>query len=169
MNIEFSVFNSGEYGFTLENAWIESKNCRYSVHDERASRPDYYCSKYLRCTFIHDSSKSVWGAHQAIGGGLGLHGDILIDGGYFKSIGGENTVSYHNAVSTTDESKSKVVIQNAWISGYTLCANFGTSTEKSQMFVNGCSLGSEPRLETVITSERADNMELITWNNVIRD
>ena len=164
----FSPFNSGKFGFILENAWIESKNCRYSVHDERNSESDFYDNKYLECTMIHDSSQSSWGPHQAIGGGLGLHGNILIDGGYYESVGNDNTVSYHNAVATGVNSKSKVVIKNAHIKGYTLCANYGSSTEKSQMIVNGCLLGSEPQLEKVITTDRADNMELITWNNVIR-
>lgn len=165
----FSPFNSGEYGFTLENAWIESTNCRYSVHDERGIAADPYHNKYIRCTMIHDSSNCSWGAHQAIGGGLGQFGDILIEDGYYKSVGCADNISYHNTTLTgSSTAKSKVVIRGAYIDGTTLCANYGTSKEISQMFVCGCSLRVEPKLERVITGERADNMEVIAWGNTIR-
>lgn len=165
----FSPFNSGEHGFTLENAWIESKNCRYSVHDERGHSSDAYHNKYLRCTMIHDSSSCSWKAHQVIGGGLGQFGDILIEDGYYKSVGCADNISYHNTTLTgSSKAKSKVVIRGAYIDGTTLCANYGTSKEISQMFVCGCSLGAQPKLERVITEERADNMEVIAWGNTIR-
>ena len=166
----FSPFNSGEYGFTLENAWIESKNCRYSVHDERGHSSDAYHNRYLRCTMLHDSSNCSWGVHQAIGGGLGQFGDILIEDGYYKSVGAVDNISYHNTTKTgQSNAKSKVVVRGAYIDGTTLCANYGTSTEVSQMFVSGCSLRQEPKLERVITDVRADNMEVIAWGNTIRN
>src|SRR5699024_1754533 len=90
----FSPFNSGEYGFTLENVWIESTNCRYSVHDERGFAADPYHNKYIRCTMIHDSSNCSWGAHQAIGGGLGQYGDVLIEDRYYKAVGNVDNISY---------------------------------------------------------------------------
>lgn len=165
----FSPFNSGEYGFTLENAWIESTNCRYSVHDERGVASDPYHNKYIRCTMIHDSSGCSWGAHQAIGGGLGQYGDVLIEDGYYKAVGNVDNISYHNTLFAEDsKAKSKVVIRGVYIDGTTLCANYGTSKEISQMFVCGCSLRVEPKLERVITVERADNMEVIAWGNTIR-
>ena len=165
----FSPFNSGEYGFTLENAWIESTNCRYSVHDERGIASDPYHNKYIRCTMIHDSSGCSWGAHQAIGGGLGQYGDVLIEDGYYKAVGNVDNISYHNTLfAEHSKAKSKVVIRGVYIDGTTLCANYGTSKEISQMFVCGCSLRVEPKLERVITVERADNMEVIAWGNTIR-
>lgn len=165
----FSPFNSGEYGFTLENAWIESTNCRYSIHDERGIAADPYHNKYIRCTMIHDSSNCSWGAHQAIGGGLGQYGDVLIEDGYYKAVGYVDNISYHNTLFAEDsKAKSKVVIRGAYIDGTTLCANYGTSKEISQMFICGCSLRVEPKLERVITGERADNMEVIAWGNTIR-
>ena len=167
---KFTPFNAGENGFILENVTIESKNCRYSVHDERGHSADSYCNKYLRCTMIHDSSNCSWGAHQVIGGGLGQFGDILIEDGYYKSVGCADNISYHNTTLTgSSTAKSKVVIRGAYIDGTTLCANYGTSEEISQMFVCGCSLRVEPKLERVITGERVDNMEVIAWGNTIRN
>lgn len=166
---KFSPFNAGENGFILENVTIESKNCRYSVHDERGHSADSYCNKYLRCTMIHDSSSCSWGAHQVIGGGLGQYGDILIEDGYYKSVGCEDNISYHNTTLTGEsDAQSKIVIRGAYIDGTTLCANYGTSKKKTQMYINGCSLGLDPKLEKVITDERVDNMEVIAWGNTIR-
>lgn len=165
----FSPFNAGEYGFTLENAYVESKNCRYSVHDELNSSQIPYFNKYLNCTFIHDSSNSVWGAHQAIGGGLGCHASILIENCYGKAVGyDDNVFSYHNASSTTiTDTESRIDIKNCYIEGTVRCSNYGVSEKKSKMYVSGCRLKSEPRLEKTITDVRKDNMELIAWNNVI--
>mgnify|MGYP000527337945 FL=1 len=118
---------------------------------------------------IHDSSGCSWGAHQAIGGGLGQYGDVLIEDGYYKAVGNVDNISYHNTLFAEDsKAKSKVVIRGVYIDGTTLCANYGTSKEISQMFVCGCSLRVEPKLERVITVERADNMEVIAWGNTIR-
>ena len=164
----FSPFNSAEYGFTLENIRIESTNCRYAVHDERAWATDPYHNVYKRCSFLHQSDGVDWGTQIAIGGGLGIHGDILIEDGTFEAVGGTYDISYHNSTILNVETKSKVVIRNAWLKHTTSCANYGTSTEKSQFIINGCCLGSEPFLEKAITEERADNMELIKWGNTIR-
>ena len=159
-------FNSE--GFTLEGISIESKNCRYSVHDEDAGYETPYKNVYRSCVFKHDSSECSWGAHQAIGGGLGKTGLIVIEDGYFESVGCSDTISYHNPVRTDIDTKSTVIIKDAYLSGTTLCANYGRSSLKSKMMVSNCSLGSEPKLERVITEDRYDNMELISWNNEIR-
>lgn len=172
----FSPFNAGRssalkddaIGYTLENLLVESTNCRYSVHDERGSDDTPYTNRYIGCTFIHDSSKCSWGAHQAIGGGLGVHGTILIENCYAVSTGYGQTISYHNCTSKTKTTKSEVMIKDSFLSGRAHCANYGTSTEKSRMIVCNCSLSQAPTLEKVITADRADNMELITWNNEIR-
>lgn len=164
----FAPFNAGAYGFILENAWIESTNCRYSVHDDRNTNTDVYHNVYRRCTMIHDSSNCSWGAHQAIGGGFGRHGDVLIEDGYYVSTGYEDTISYHNTVTTQADTQSKCVIKNAYLSGTTLCANYGTTTKKSQMFVSNCSLGHTPKIEIALIEGRADNMELFEWGNTIR-
>lgn len=162
----FSPFNSGEYGFTLENAYVDSKNCRYSVHDERAHFTDSYHNVYKRCTFLHDSSNaSGWHASQAIGGGLGKYGDILIEDCYCKSVSNDDTISFHSTTISEDgnDAKSKIVVKNTYTSG-TLCfIPLGNSTEKTPIFVSGCNLRIEPKLDG-----SAETMELISWGNTIR-
>lgn len=160
----FSPFNAGQYGFTLENAYVESTNCRYSVHDERGTAEDAYHNIYKRCTFIHDSTGTTWGSHQCIGGGLGKNGDVLIEDCYMQTAGTATTISYHNSAAT--DAESKVTLKDSYLSSTSLISNYGTSTKKTKMIVTNCSLKSEPIIST--ESQYADNVEIVKWNNVIR-
>lgn len=163
----FSPFNAGAYGYTLENAWVESVNCKYSVHDERANADDSYHNVYKRCVFIHDSSKaSGWHASQAIGGGLGKYGDILIEDCYCKSVGNDDSISYHspNVSEEGNNSKSKIVVKNTYTSG-TLCfIPLGNSSRKTPIYVTGCNTRIAPYL-----NGSAETMELTQWGNTIRE
>lgn len=164
----FSPFNSGEYGFTLENAYVESKNCRYSVHDERAHFTDSYHNIYKRCTFIHDSSNaSGWHASQAIGGGLGKYGDILIEDCYCKSVANDDTISFHSTTISENENdaKSKIVVKGTYTTGTLDFIQLGNSNQKTPIFVHNCNLRIEPKLEKYGS---VDTMELTSWGNTIR-
>lgn len=164
----FSPFNSGEYGFTLENAYVESKNCRYSVHDERAHFTDSYHNIYKRCTFIHDSSNaSGWHASQAIGGGLGKYGDILIEDCYCKSVANDDTISFHSTTISESENdaKSKIIVKGTYTTGTLDFIQLGNSNQKTPIFVHNCNLRIEPKLEKYGS---VDTMELTSWGNTIR-
>ncbi|MBG1279444.1 BppU family phage baseplate upper protein [Lactococcus lactis] len=163
----FSPFNSGEYGGTLENVWVESKNCRYSVHDERAHASDSYHNAYKKCTFIHDSSSaSGWHASQAIGGGLGRYGDILIEDCYCSSKSNDDTISYHSTTyaESGNDAKSKIVVKNTYTSGTLNFIQLGNSSEKAPILVSGCNLRIAPKIEGSV-----ETMDLIAWGNTIRE
>lgn len=165
----FSPFNSGKYGFTLENAYVESRNCRYSVHDERAHDTDSYHNTYKHCTFIHDSSQaSGWHASQAIGGGLGKYGDILIEDCYCKSVSNDDTISYHSTTisESGNDAKSKIVVKGTYTTGTLDFIQLGNSNQKTPIFVHNCNLRIEPKLEKYGS---VDTMELISWGNTIRN
>lgn len=161
----FSPFNSGMYGFTVEGATVVSKNCRYAVHDERNASDDSYHNIYKRCHFSHDSSGTTWGAHQAVGGGLGKHGDILIEDCTATSAGTDEVISYHNA-DTADDCKSNIVVRDCYLDGYFRVSNMGSYTTKSTAYCSNCSMtkAAEYRRD----GAKPDNMELLAWNNVIR-
>lgn len=165
----FSPFNAGEYGFTLENAWVESKNCRYTMHDERNSAEIPYTNHYKRCTFIHDSSECSWGAHQALGGGLGRWGDILIEDCYMSSNGYADVLTYHNAgynQPSLTEFKSNITIRGCYVDGTIRVNATGYSSLVTVAHVSGNCLKNEPHSGK--TSEDAtDNVLLRAWNNVI--
>lgn len=161
----FSPFNSGKMGFILENANVESTNCRYAIHDERNASDDDYQNVYKNCTFNHDSSNTSWGAHQALGGGLGKHGTIVIENCIAKSTGADEVISYHNA-NTTDNTKSFIVVKDCYLDGYFRISNFGSGTTKTYALCSNCSMTKKPQYR--YDGSKADNIVLLEWNNYIR-
>ena len=170
----FSPFNSAKYGFTLENANIECSNVRYAVHDERNSEDDQYTNYYLNCKMYHDNTNNTaTAAHQCIGGGLGLNGHIVVDGGDYRSVfpsqkpaSGYVPISYHNSAGT---GKSRIDIRNVYIHDGSIRLNwYGSSIEVTECYVNGCSF-THTIINSAETSDSTNqNMNVIAWNNEIR-
>lgn len=157
-------------GFTLDTITIESKNCRYSVHDEAGGSKNAYRNVYRNCTFTHDSTGCTWGAHQAIGGGLGEDSLIEIENCNMTSVGIDDTISYHNPGSPDNvHAKNLIYVKNSYLSGTTLVANYGNSDDMSIGYTIGCSLGLAPKLERKVVENRKDNMKILEWGNTIRE
>ena len=162
----FSPFNSGEYGFTLINATVISNNVKYTFHDERSSFADTYFNIFINCNFKHTKAENI----QVIGGGLGKHGNIIIDGCTFESTGATPTngiVSYHN--SYVPDAISNIVIKNSvFKTGTVRISYYGDSTLITDAKVTNNILKSEP----FVTQENSDfnnvNVSLTAWNNVIK-
>lgn len=171
----FSPFNSGVYGFTLDNIHLEASNCRYNIHDERGSATDGYKNVYKNCSLYLDNSKNTgWNSKQCIGGGLGTNGNIIVENCIFESIGiaksGYAIVSWHNSASSI--AKSNIVFSGNYIKGKGTfrLSWYGGSTNITTALVNNNSLGSaiESRAETNDSTSSIVNTEIIDWNNVIR-
>lgn len=170
--------------FTLENAHIVARNTRYCVHDEMGNSTAPYSSKYINCHMEYTNTRQNVKYVQCIGGGLGLHGNILIDGGYYKSSttygiksygqygiseNSQQPISYHN--SYQENADSKVVIRNVYLAdrGYFRFGNYGSSTILSNVEISGCSVG----LPTMNMFETVDstnvNISYVLFNNVVRN
>lgn len=111
---KFSPFNTGDFGFKLENANIECSNCRYCVHDEMHASLFQYKNKYISCNMKMDNSNNTdWNSYQCIGGGLGLNGEIFITNSKFNTVTKVNypAVSWHNRGGKMP-SRSKICISN---------------------------------------------------------
>ena len=109
----YSPFNAGDYGFTLENLNLYCSNCRYAIHDERASSPNQYVNKYINCKMhIDNSDNTNWNSHHCIGGGLGANGEINIDNCVFGNDDAEIRwgISYHIPSSTQVKSYRSVIV-----------------------------------------------------------
>lgn len=170
--------------FTLENAHIIAKNTRYCVHDEMGNSTTPYSSKYINCHMKYTNTMQNVKYIQCIGGGLGLHGNILIDGGYYKSsttygaksYGSYGTpqnfqqpISYHN--SYQENADSKIVIRNVYLAdrGYFRFGNYGSSTILSNVEISGCSVGL-PTMNMFETLDSTNvNISYVLFNNVVRN
>ena len=162
---KFSPINAGPDGFTLINAHVTSKKVRYSVHDERSGNTDYYVNHYIGCHFIHDKDSGS-GYIQALGGGLGKNGKIIIEDCIFESNNETGAiVSYHNA--QVSGARSDIVIKDTVINGTIRFSWYGESTLVSTMLVTNCKLLSEPFTTQETSSYNIENVEIIKWNNAI--
>ena len=169
-----SAFNSGPYGFTLENARIETDNVRYSMHDERDSDDDSYTNHYINCSMIHKNGKYL----NCIGGGLGRDGHIIVEGCYFEGESERNNrlVYWHNSGDgywTQEESKgakSTIEIKGSYFEGKGtfFIQDFGKSEEVTVALCHGNSMGSIPYHGSSETYSPHENTKLIAWNNEIR-
>lgn len=160
VHTEFSPFNSGAYGFTIENLSLECSNCRYCIHDERGNTIDRYVNKYINCKMSLDNRQnSDWNYNPMnIGGGLGSDGTIVIDSCMFN-----NTVSYHNNNGTQSDFKSHIIMKNSYIENHTFqVQSYGVSTKKTIAECCGNSFKQEP-----LVLGDGNNMVLYAWNNVI--
>lgn len=174
----YSKFNNS---FILENLEIEATNTRYCVHDEHGG-VGTYVHKYINCKMKFDNTISRAGIKKyvgCIGGGLGEHGTIVIDGGRYEAhtvngaahIGGgdpenhQNCISYHNGNSANCDSSIRITGVYLADRGYIKFGYFGPSTIKSLCEVSGCSLG----LPLVIGKEANDdapvNYDVVSWGN----
>jgi hypothetical protein len=169
--------NSGS--FILENLNIEATNTRYCVHDENAGNGNYF-RKYLNCKMVyHNTLQNSNARFHAIGGGLGRHGTIVIDGGSYKvttnygnpqvnDSTGENSqmcILYHNGNNAGCE--SSIVIKNVYFEdrGYAKIGWWGPSTIKSRVFVDGNSFGLPLLHIGTRYDAQADNFDVTEWNN----
>lgn len=177
VNKNFSPFNfaQGTKGFTLENLTLEASNVRYCVHDEAGATrtPKAYKNVYKNCRMqIDNSQNTVWTKHQCIGGGLGIHGEIIIEDCIFIDLYNINyrvgVVSYHNAV--TAGAKSRLVVRGNWFSdnGTFRLSWYGASTEITEALVTNNNMTHEPYTSAESSSYETENVQMLAWNNVIR-
>ena len=158
----FSPFNAGIYGFTIENLNIECSNCRYCVHDERGGSTDSYINKYINCKMsLDNTNNSVWKNPQNIGAGLGLNGYIIVDGCHFNNWctwHNNNNVGYLNSC-------SKVIIKNNYFdTGFIYATDdYKTNFNNPSLFYvyNNCKKGN------IVTTPDNTNIIVNITNNLL--
>lgn len=169
----FEPFGSqGDGSFILENVDIEAKNCRYCVHDEHAGE-GIYTHKYINCNMKQIDTTDLQYYVQCIGGGLGEHGYIEIDGGNYESVTTNEEkqmpISYHNGYKET--AYSTINIKNVYLKnkGRFRFGDYGSSTLLSQVQIIGCSMGA-PTLHVHETTEMDhENFEIFESNCEVRN
>lgn len=182
---DFSPFNSCTQfasqnpmlhkGFYIENMTLECSRVRYGIHDECIGQNDSYRNEYINCRMIKDNTEnSIFPNETVIGGGLGSNGEIIINGCYFDGMryGSDQShkviASYHGT--SNDYNKSNIFVSGCYFAGDSTfrLGYMGTSEKITYAYVSNNSFGYEPFASSE-TGEEIVNMEVIAWNNEIRN
>ena len=164
----FSAFNAGEYGFTLENANIETDNVRYTIHDDRGSGGgEGYYNRYINCSMKHTNGMYT----DCIGGGLGTNGMIEILNCYFEGDANATRLAYYhgNNYSGQTNAQCKIVVKGNYFAGLGTfgLTKYGDSTKVSTAYVSDNSVGSALFVNSGSYAPQA-NMQIVAWNNEVR-
>ena len=167
VSAQFSPFNTGPGGCTVENLTLDCTNCRYGIHDERGGSTDTYVNKFINCNI-----KQSGGYQRCIGGGLGKSGEIVIENCVFNCVGradDADSVSYHNNNSATDSaSRSNMVVKNNFfVTGTFRLSWCGVSTLITDCICTGNKLKSNPIHRAERVQDVIENTNLMAWNNTI--
>lgn len=159
-------WSSGD--FILDGLNIEAQNTRYCVHDEHSGVGTYH-HVFKNCIMKYTSTYATQIYGQCIGGGLGEHGYIDIIGGKYTAIGTVELnlpITYHNGFAQTCD--GRIFIKDVYLSdkGQFRFGMHGTSTIKTPIIINGCSMGGDIIL--FYEGGEVENFELTEWNNEIR-
>ena len=178
VSLYFSPFNTFGEGFSLIGLNIEASNVRYAVHDEyRGSISEPYTAEYKSCRIKIDNSMNIaFGGKQCIGGGLGANATIMIKDCVFVTVAnGVDAVSYHNSADAS--AKSYITCTGNYIEGTNgfRFSWFGYSQEITEILLSNNNVGKA----TIVRAETGpdspwgpspyENIEVIEWNNVIRN
>ena len=169
VNEYFSPINAGAGDYTIIGLHLSASNCRYCVHDERATNENIYHHNYIDCHFEMDNSSNPnWDSKQCIGGGLGVNGKINIDNCVFNSASGVYDVSYHNSAS--ENAKSFVAIRNSWFENSARFSWYGQSQRNTMILFSGNSVNNAITVSAEGSGSGSPYKNIIVkqWNNEIR-
>ena len=162
----FAPINTEGHNIKIVGLNVEASNIKYCLHDEMGGDTKPYVHEFINCKFVQN------GCVQALGGGLGKNGNILIDGCIFHATNSRSSCnsecSYHNDYRAG--AKSTITIKNSVVTsegdtfrfGY-----YGDSTMITDVIVTNCKLGAEPFVMQENELYSNVNMNLIAYNNVI--
>ena len=163
-----SAINAGDYGFTLENATIETENVRYAIHDDRGYHGSIpYQNKYINCTVKHHNGFY----HDCIGGGIGENGEIEIRGCYFEGDANIQRIVYYHGNNNPEvtDAKCRITVADNYFAnvGTFQMTKYGQSQNVSTAYVSNNSFGSAPSVNAGSVAPY-DNVAIVAWNNEIR-
>lgn len=162
----FSAFAVGQ-NVVIDGLLLDASELRYGIHpDFHASNTEFLIIK--NCDLHHyKPSDSGVNDNQAIGAGLGVYSDWLVENCIFRSDTNNPVFRIHNNPSSN--AHSRIVIKDCYIvgDGYILLNSYSTSTNQTNALVNGCSWKT-PAVVGKETGDSNDNITMYAWNNETR-
>ena len=161
----FSAFAVGSNAI-IDGLVLDASNLRYGIH------PDFHPSDtetivFKNCDLHHYAGDDGVNNNQAIGAGLGIHSNWLVENCIFRSDTDHPIMRIHNHVSSS--AKSKIIIKDCYIigSGYIRLNSYSVSTLQTIALVSGCSWIT-PASVGKETADSNDNITMYAWNNETR-
>ena len=166
----FSILTTNAFSIKIINGNFEASNIRYCIHDEHGTAVYPYANEYINCNMLIDNSgNTVFGQGNCIGSGLGQNAYIQVIGGIYEGhsywASDHADIRFHNTGAATG--KSNVVVKDAYLSRSVGSFSHGTSTDLTDIIVNGCSM-SEVVQEGFSTGDTTYNMKVTQFCNEIR-
>lgn len=160
----FGNMRKGGENYELHDGTIICKSI-YCVHDEGQGSDLAYTHKYFNIKMQFVSTSGTDGSGRCIGGGLGLYGDIYIEGCVFLSdnVNINLNVSYHGTTSTSgrDPMDARISCFNCWFDkGFDIDDLFMTG-DAAELCYAGNSAPYNPATGNVGWTERI-------WQNDVR-
>ena len=153
----FSAFACGD-GYEIDGMSLICSNIRYAIHDDFNSLQTQF-NVTIRNSHIENSG-------QAIGGGLGVCGNYLLENNYIKSSNNSYDMRYHNNVA---EAKNRLTFVGNYFYSRLRIANYGVSApHTTECFVSNNSMADTIIHNNESSDYNIENIEVIEWNNVIR-
>jgi len=175
--------------FTVEGLDIRAKHTRYAFHDDYGSSQVPCVHKFINCKMYFENTNTTAQNNfvSAIGGGLGRHTTVIIDGGYYEcniAVGSSSImngdpdysqvpISYHNTTSSDEDSESKIILKDVYFAdkGYFRASALGGSSVPSKIYISGCRSYFPPLLQkgsSVPSEAPYFNVEVkASWNNEV--
>lgn len=148
----------------IEGLEIILTNGRYCIHDEMYNRSGAYHNVYKNLKLVHTSPASeVLIAPRAIGGGIGNAGAVEIMNVYAESKVASGDIDYHSNGLGDQTGIVNIYVHDCEFKNTVKATHSGLTTAYvNKMYVSNCLCGTLP-----VAGEDI-NIELISWNNVIR-
>lgn len=170
---QFSPFNAGEYGFTIENLKLEASRTRYAIHDEYASNPELCQSKYINCYFKFDNSNNPYWGETIIGGGLGRATEVDIQGCTFDCVNNGNAIYYHQAAGDVTDYSSVINVKNNYVIRGKVDFDFSKQNANNPTYIhfsnNSVPANADINADGLYLPGTSYDYNIIyAWNNIIR-
>lgn len=161
----FEPFVTDGSDFTVEGLNIDVSNTRYCVHDD-PNGVGTYMHHYKNCRMKYTTTLTPHNYATCIGGGMGEHGYIDIEGGIYEN-NEAYPITYHNGPGSTCD--GSIFVRDVYLkNGGMRFGYHGTSTLVTPVSVTNCSMQTAPVVVAEQPSDVNVNMALTAWNNEIR-
>lgn len=165
----FAAFACGD-NVVIDGLNLKCKNLRYGVHPDfshSGSDVSYFTLRNSDLDNYRENDSSI-NNNCAVGAGLPLHGEWLIENCIFRSVTSNRILRIHNNVAA--DAKSNLTIKNCYMdgNGHIEVNKYGASTRVTNAIVTGCSWINPAQCNYDSPNYSNNNIDMLAFNNETR-